>query len=401
MRVAVLGAGLQGTGVALELANRGVNVDLYDRADDAMTGASVNGEGKLHLGYLYANDPSLRTAQRMVEGALAFEPTLRRWLGDGVDKLPISSPFLYLVHRESLVRPDRAADHYAQVTAHIRDVSGPAPRYFGRDVRRRPQRVSDLASVGVSDTHIEAAFETEEIAIESAALAAALRACIAATPLIARRYRHEVVAVTRESRGLSVSARADGVLGAERYDHVVNALWEGRLAIDEQLGLLPKRKWLHRYKEALRFTGVACATPSVTITLGPFGDIVNFQNGNLYLAWYPAGLRHMSGGVAPPRAETFLRARNADEVRVQTHAALAAVSPRTEALAGAELARASLHGGWIFAWGETDVDDPSSGLHTRFEVGPLTTDGYHTVNTGRFTLAPLFARRLAATILGD
>ncbi len=401
MRVAVLGAGLQGTGVALELANRGVTVDLYDRADDAMTGASVNGEGKLHLGYLYANDPTLRTAQRMVEGALAFEQTLRRWLGDGVDALPISSPFLYLVHRDSLVRPDAAAEHYRKVTAHIRDVGAGKPAYFGRDVRMQPTRVADLAAVGVSDTHIEAAFETEEIAVESAALAVALRACIAATPRIERRYRHEVIGVARGDRGLVVSARADGAATTERYNHVVNALWEGRLAIDEPLGLLPKRKWLHRYKEALRFTDVACATPSVTITLGPFGDIVNFQNGNLYLAWYPAGLRHMSGDVSPPRAKTFLAHRDADDVRARTHAALAAVSPRTRMLAGAELARAGLHGGWIFAWGDTDVDDPASGLHTRFEVGPFSTDGYHTVNTGRFTLAPLFARRLADTILGD
>src|SRR5674476_1537255 len=32
----------------------------------------------------------------------------------------------------------------------------------------------------------------------------------------------------------------------ERFDHVVNALWEGRFAINEKRGLRPDRAWIHR-----------------------------------------------------------------------------------------------------------------------------------------------------------
>ena len=44
--------------MALELARHGVEVDLFDRPTRPMTGASGHNEGKLHLGYVYANDPT-------------------------------------------------------------------------------------------------------------------------------------------------------------------------------------------------------------------------------------------------------------------------------------------------------------------------------------------------------
>ena len=76
--IAVLGAGLQGTCVALELAARGRRVDLYDRQSACLTGASLANEGKIHLGYVYANDASRRTARAMTRGALCFAPQIGR-----------------------------------------------------------------------------------------------------------------------------------------------------------------------------------------------------------------------------------------------------------------------------------------------------------------------------------
>jgi hypothetical protein len=58
-----------------------------------------------------------------------------------------------------------------------------------------------------------------------------------------------------------------------------------------------------------------------------------------------------------------------------------------------------LGGGMIFAWGRTDIDDPGSGLHERHAVGPHTFGNYHSVDTGKLTVAPLFARALAERIL--
>jgi 2-polyprenyl-6-methoxyphenol hydroxylase-like FAD-dependent oxidoreductase len=74
MRVGVLGGGLQGCCVALSLAQRGIDVTLFDRNDKLLSRAAVANEGKIHLGYMYANDPSYSTARMMMRGALAFAP---------------------------------------------------------------------------------------------------------------------------------------------------------------------------------------------------------------------------------------------------------------------------------------------------------------------------------------
>src|SRR5262245_28833608 len=81
MRIAVLGAGLQGACAALALAAAGHTVDLYEREAQAMARASLNNEGKIHLGFVYARDTSLRTAHVMLAGAASFLPLLRCWIG--------------------------------------------------------------------------------------------------------------------------------------------------------------------------------------------------------------------------------------------------------------------------------------------------------------------------------
>ena len=52
--------------------------------------------------------------------------------------------------------------------------------------------------------------------------------------------------------------------------------------------------------------------------------------------------------------------------------------------------------GVIFSWGKShvDVDDPGSELHERHAIGVHAHDGYFSIDTGKFTCAPLFASRL-------
>ena len=76
-----------GSSAALLLARqRGVRVTLFDRAAAPLEGASRRNEGKIHLGFVYANDPSRRTARVMMRGALCFAPLMRRWLGGAFDR---------------------------------------------------------------------------------------------------------------------------------------------------------------------------------------------------------------------------------------------------------------------------------------------------------------------------
>ena len=60
--VAIVGAGLQGCCAAIAMAQAGWRVTLFEANPVLMDEASRWNEGKLHLGYVYAKDPSLRTA---------------------------------------------------------------------------------------------------------------------------------------------------------------------------------------------------------------------------------------------------------------------------------------------------------------------------------------------------
>lgn len=75
-RVAVIGAGLQGSTVALEIARRGASVTVFEAASAPVTRASRWNEGKLHLGYIFAKDAVDRTTKLLIDGATKFAPVL-------------------------------------------------------------------------------------------------------------------------------------------------------------------------------------------------------------------------------------------------------------------------------------------------------------------------------------
>ena len=63
MHIAILGAGLAGCSASLNLANKGIKVTLFDRLPLPMSAASLHNEGKLHLGYVYAEDLLLKLGE--------------------------------------------------------------------------------------------------------------------------------------------------------------------------------------------------------------------------------------------------------------------------------------------------------------------------------------------------
>src|ERR1022692_4399419 len=110
MPVAVLGGGLQGCCVAIELAMRGIRVTLFEGNSTLLAGAATESEGKIHLGYTYASDRSLTTARTLLRGALSFGPLVQRYLDSDVP-LAASEPFVYAVHRDSQVKDEDFATY--------------------------------------------------------------------------------------------------------------------------------------------------------------------------------------------------------------------------------------------------------------------------------------------------
>jgi glycine/D-amino acid oxidase-like deaminating enzyme len=399
MHVAVLGAGIQGCCLALELAARGAEVDIIDRNDRPFTQASLLNEAKLHLGFFYGNDPSLKTARLMAEGALNFLPLLRRWLGSAVDSLPVSRPYVYALHRDSLVSRAGLERHLAATSEIIRDLAGRAPDYCGIDPRTPPQRIDCLDGL-VDGSQVVAAYETPEAGVSAAALADLVRSRLQAESRIRCLVNSTVTAATPRHDGVDVAFEQAGSCYTRRYDHAINALWDGRLQVDATAGIRYERPWLFRTRYNVHVpAGILPPLPSVSVVLGAFGDVVQYAGGETYLSWYPAGLRAITSGLQPAPYSSHLKGDAADAVLNATVEALSRLLPPLREVAALVRQHGEVKGGVIFARGETDITDPASELHSRYETGPASYGRYHTVDTGKFTLAPLFAHRLAESIL--
>jgi len=403
MRVAILGGGMQGCCCALALAARGAAVTIFDRGDRLLSRTAIANEGKIHLGYMYANDPSLATARTMIGGALSFGPFLERHLEIDARSIAVSEPAAYVVHRDSQRSAEQVAAYLDSVHGMILEASSdPARHYLGRDLRRRPRRWSAAEREAAFDPGIAMdAFDSPEVAVNPVALADTIRARVLADPAIEVRTEHEVVAVEAPQDPV---LRTRSAAGAERrrFDHVVNALWEGRLAIDAALGFRPGRPWLHRlkYGVSFRLPETARTPPSATFVSGPFGEVVTYADGLVYLTWYPVCLTDMSREVTPPAWPTYPAEPQRQRLFAGTLEAMAGFVLGLRGLDAADLTEVTVRGGAIVAWGATDIYDVRSELHRRYEIGITTHGRYHSVDPGKLTMAPHFAQALADRMLG-
>jgi glycine/D-amino acid oxidase-like deaminating enzyme len=395
-RVAVLGGGFQGVCCALELARRGWDVRLIEKRPDVLTQAGIQNEGKLHLGFIFSNDTSFRSAETMLHGALSFARHLRRWLDDGIDQLGASTPFRYGVHRDSLVSADELEARYRKITGLARTLAdGGSVDLFGSDPREDVRRLSDsVAGEDFDPATLSAVFATPEIAIDPEALGDLLRARVRAEPRITVVTDCRAETVEPGPDRVAVCVSMDGRTDTESFDHVLNCTWEDIVRLDQTAGLERSTPWMFRIKHFLRVTAAEGATgrmPSASFVLGPFGDVVNYGGGALLLSWYPAGRLGKSSDVSPPPWPRVLESGDAETLARDILDGLGRLMPTLAQDAEALLPHARQRGGIIFASGDTDVDDPASKLHERHAVGRRSAGRYHSIDNGKWVLGPMFA----------
>ena len=404
--VIVLGAGIQGICTALALRYRGLRVTLVEREAHVMTQASLRNEGKVHMGFVYVKDASGRTPELMLEAAMKFAPLLERWLGGALPWNEVRShPFVYCHLAESMLERDALLDSYERLQAAYRSmVSGGQPLHY---LGERPERLwhfpgDGKLSLAESLRQVRECIPTVEIALELSRFRGWLERAIDADDGIELLVGHGVEGIARTAHGLKVSgARADGSGWSVEGDIVVNCLWSNRLALDRAfVGTTPTRKWVYRLKYRLlgRLPAALDWLPSMTFVVGPFGDIVTHPKAETYFSWYPSCLQGWSQELSPPSAWESACAGRPDsglvhEITERSLAALARIVPGIE-----DSVIATTDAGVIFSWGDTDIDDSESELHVRYDIGVSGEDGYYSIDTGKFTCAPLFAERLAELV---
>jgi glycine/D-amino acid oxidase-like deaminating enzyme len=399
MSIAIIGAGVQGCCAALELASRGRRVELFERADLPMTGASRWNEGKIHLGYVYAKDDTLATAKAMLSGSFVFGRVMERLLEHSIGSDIKSSPFIYAVHRDSMIPAERIESYFSRLDELIAGwIAYPQYDYLGAKSLQRCRVLPverHFAPEGV-----QKAFACPELSIDTRSVADRIVNRVLTDPRITFNANATVTSVERRSRDGFALHLADGRRVAE-FDHVINASWQSRLAIDRTLGYRPHRRWLHRYKTAvhLRNRHDVLDLPSVTFLLGPFGDAVNFGNGQYYFSWYPVCCLALSSQLLPPDYGPAPEPLASAKIAQDAMAALTMLIPK---LAGLDIDATNIEvrGSWIFAWGASDIFDIDSELHTRHDVGVFSDRGFHTINTGKYGMAPLHALTVSDRITG-
>jgi len=392
MRVAVIGAGLTGVLVALNLAEKGCDVALLERSNELIAGASYGNEGKIHLGYVYAMDGSLRAAHTMLRGAEAFRREVGRWTGMALFERHISKPFIYASPLDSMKDPE-CIQHYFNA------VSDLGESYSVVQGGRRPlhtRRLSQAEHSNLFDaSKVSAAWQTEEDAIDPLAVRLALIEALSGLSRIEIRLGCEVLKVEGTRRGWAVAFSMNAVDESELFDIVINCAWEQRLAIDATADIGQSRPVVHRYKCGFRTgnSGIVANLPSVTFLVGAYGDTVAYAEG-AYINWYPAGMIAQFVNAAPASVDIAQAKGNIEGMLRDSLAGIVGLMPAFRSLLEGCYSDWQVVGGWITAWGDSGIQDRRSHLHRRHEIGVHSYFGgrYISIDSGKYTTAPLFAR---------
>ena len=401
-RIAILGGGMLGVCTALELARRGRAVTLIEGGPAVMQGAGRWNEGKIHLGFMYAADPTLNTAFRILPGGLAFGELVERLLGQSIEGFTTEGDDIYLVHRDSVVDVSAFtayADRTASLVRSAASAQG-APRYLA-DVRAATARAlsrSELAAATTSE-RVLCGFRIPERSVSTVAIADLLCAALRDEDLIETLLDSPVTGVRRRDDGrfdiLTNGANGGDVTG---FDVVVNALWEGRPAVDATIGIVPSAPWSHRYRASLFGHAPHAALQSAVLCTGPFGDIKRYADGRVYLSWYPSGLLAEGNALEPPREAAALTPARRAAVKQGTLDGLSGFFPALRTLPDADALE--VQGGWVYALGQGSLADRASTLHQRDRFEVTVDRGYISVDTAKYSLAPSLAAQVAEIVTG-
>jgi FAD dependent oxidoreductase len=398
-QIAVLGSGIMGSSTALLLARRGHNVTLYDAAETPFSAASRWNEGKIHLGFIYSADPTLKSAREVIPGGLVFKPLVEELTGSSLDDITTGSDDIYLCHRNSVVS-SKAMWGYLQRVAEMVRHHPDSKKYLVDVSDCMPEKLPPQELAGLTNSSdIVTGFRVPERSVATGQLADRFVNALYTEPRIEQRMNTVVTGVSPRAYN-----ERDGQWRVETahyisdpYDYIVNALWEGRMAVDNTAGIVPIGTWSNRYRLSVfvRSTSQIDA-PSAIIATGPFGDIKNYNNRDFYLSWYPTGLLVDSSEISPP-SPPKLDLTTKNELSVSIMQKLGEFLPGVLQITE-RIERIDLQGGWVYAAGEGKLSDPKSTLHRRSDFGIKRVGSYLSVDTGKYSTAPWLARKVADLI---
>jgi glycosyltransferase involved in cell wall biosynthesis len=381
----VMGGGIQGCCVALNLKKQGYSVCIIDKNSDLMQGASANNEGKIHLGFVYANDKTFKTAKKMLTDALNFSNNVEQLLEEKIDWEKIKSKkFLYLVPKTSLLNEQYLDSFLKELEkVYIEMINSDKNlNYLGK----RDTKIFKKINIpeNYNKEYFECCYETEEYAVCQNTLNKKILnkileqhidiICNTNIEMINKKHCYYEIITNKTN----IYSR-----------RVVNCLWENKTKFDNFIFEEKKYDTNYRYKCGIISNQIEELKKcySVTIVNGPFGDFVNFdviENKYMYFSWYPFSMKGFECSDSSPKdwsVDTLIKSTNDF---IDDHQKIFSflfgihfnfVDPK-------------IIGGIIVGKGNIDISEKTSELHMRNDVRLEKCDGYVSISTGKYTSAP-------------
>jgi len=374
----IMGGGIQGCCIALSLYKKGFRVAIIDKNERLMHGASANHEGKIHLGFVYSNDHTFRTADKMLIDALQFSNSIEYLIDQKVDWKRIKSkPFVYLVPTTSLLNESQLDTFFHKIQKRYEELihTDNTLNYLGETPETLFRKVS------VPYDQFQCCYETEEYAIDHEWLNNVVFHTIQRQGI--RVFLGNTIRHVKKTFSHYQIETGNDVFYCEK---VVNCLWEHKTLIDNCVLPYSRNDTNYRYKCGIVSDKIQSLDDerSITIVNGPFGDFVNFAD-YMYFSWYPYSMKAFCCSDAPPNHWSFETLVEDKDEFISMH------EDRFGAIFGKTIRfiRPRIIGGVIVGRGDKDIDEKDSELHSRNEERIRDMDrNYYTVSTGKFTSAP-------------
>ena len=203
--VAVIGGGIFGCLISIELARRGCAVNLYERNPEIMIGASLNNQNRLHLGYHYPRDDN--TALQCIKGFEKFKLQFSNCvLGDFQNNYYISS-------RDSKVSMPEYEEFCKRVGLPVSPVSVDFP---------------------VEVRNVMGGLSTEEVVYDSRLLAQEVQGLLAQSN-VSVFCKHDITGVSKD--GSAKFKLKSGNVEVGKFDKVINCTYANYNKFNKDLGL--------------------------------------------------------------------------------------------------------------------------------------------------------------------
>jgi hypothetical protein len=252
LNVAIIGGGAFGTNIALNLCKKDVNVTLFDRAADILSGASFNNQNRLHLGFHYPRD--IDTAIQCIKGFERFKNEFNECvIGDF---------------------------NNAYFLANTSSKTTPAEYLSFCDRLNLKYEVLDLGLFSPTLQNVSLGIKTGEVVYDCKILRELFRKRLERSN-VKLKLNVDITRIERTSNGYSIGS-SDEVFGA--YDVMINSTYSNISRLNSQLNIkTPDRQYEYTMIPIIEWDKEPLG---ITIMDGSFMTVLPFGNTGKFLLYH-------------------------------------------------------------------------------------------------------------------